>query len=109
MMSQMRRKGYEDMKKDMKTRAPASHTPHLDEGTLRMVLEAGKIKTGLYFNIEEIITAVNSHEALLSLLYTCQGFTQGLAINGHEGAIILHKEITQAIIRAEGRGLDYEN
>lgn len=54
-------------------------------------------------NAAHIVKCVNAHEELLNLLYTCQGFTQALALGKHEGAILLHKEITQAIAKAEGK------
>lgn len=52
-------------------------------------------------NAAFIKRAVNAHEELVGLLYVCQGFTQGLALDKHEGAQILHKAITQAIAKAE--------
>lgn len=49
-----------------------------------------------------IVRAVNCHEELIRLLYVCRGFTQALTQGNHEGANILHKEITEAIAKAEG-------
>lgn len=98
----------------MKTETKVTHTPtplpwkvsnnrdvEIYGSSYRIVVMVGGELHRDKANAAFIVKAVNSHQEMLCLLYQCQGFTQALALNGHEGAQILHKDITDALAKAE--------